>query len=927
MRRTRLLLLVVLITLASIVKPYQANAQVSVPIGVLISHSADPTSLIEMVDFIESDINEYMSVNGYDYVFDFITRDNEGEAATALDNVEYFRGQGIDLIVELGDESQAQTVISYVNDNEMLLVSSASSETTLSIPNDRLFRVAVNDLDQATILSEMWKSWGVETVVIMHRGNMWGDGFKDDFSAALTDLGINVLGYVRYDPNNPDVSSYVSYVNNIVIGSLSTYTNSEIGLQLISKSEVAAIQDKASQYPFLQSIIWMSTGDGGRSQAVLDEVGEYASQTRHFSPVLAINEDHSYWGDFTGQFSEIHAVDPDWNQALMYDALSLLSYCVADTGSSNPGVIADALIPYSSTFTGLTGALRLDVNGDRLPLLLDVWGYHEDPVSGTPSTRVWGNYDGQRNEVEWGDIDLINYGGLVRPAYMENPLLSYISCAISSTQLSIGSSQGVSSLLEPPLARTTVEYVFTKPDSTVVTRIAETDEYGFSFDTLTIDQAGTWRVYASWEGDGVHAETQSPSLTFNVEKHSSTIECSPYNRTIPIGEDIQVNCSISPIIEGRQVTITIEDPDGILTHKTVETDENGMAVASVIADKTGTWSYNAVWGGDDQHYGSMSSLKEVTVTKFTSTLSLEPSSTRVNPGSRILISGDLDPTRSDVPILLTLTHPDDTFEEMTIQTTFMGHYSIDITPSEPGLYTVKASWEGDENYAGSESTLSEITVKKMSSKLVIDVSEIMISAGESVTIIGHLEPSLSNALIEIFITKPDGSQDEVEVYTDSAGEYSIEYTLNEPRFYFVKASWQGNDRFNGSSSRTLETEVIDFQNMKINVKDTDGKIIEGATVTSTTQPSGQPTLTGLTNQEGFAYFEKVEAGSYSFLVTIEGYESNSGSLVVSAGDTSETTILLQIEEQEPESKGIPGFPPLSIILALALVILIISKRN
>jgi hypothetical protein len=122
----------------------------------------------------------------------------------------------------------------------------------------------------------------------------------------------------------------------------------------------------------------------------------------------------------------------------------------------------------------------------------------------------------------------------------------------------------------------------------------------------------------------------------------------------------------------------------------------------------------------------------------------------------------------------------------------------------------------------------------------------------------------------------------------------------------------------------LEFEVIDFQNVKIIVKDIDGVSIENATVTSTTQPSGQPTLEGTTNQEGFVLFEKVEDGSFSFLVTLEGYESNTGSLVVSPGDTSETTILL--EEKPSEGGGIPGFPMLSMLLALSLVIFVLSRK-
>lgn len=926
MRKFRFILIVFLVIFICPTTTFRTNAEVVVPVGVLISDNSDSTSIINMVEFIERDVNDYMSAKGYGYVFDYICRDNEGDPDTTLSNVEYFKEQGINLIVELGDASQSQAVLSFINNEDMVLISSASSDTSLSISNDRLFRVALNDRAQALVLAEMWDSWGVEALVIMHRADLWGDGFKDELSDGLNDVGVGVLGYVRYDHNNPDVSSYVSYANNIVTGSLGTHSNSKLGLQLFSRLEAIAIQNLTTYYPILQSIVWMSTGDGGKNQAMLNEVGGLASQTRHFSAVLTLNVEHPDWEEFAVQYLENNSVYPDWNQAQMYDALFLLSNCVVYTGSSDASYVADALIPYSWTYTGLTGPLKLDVNGDRLPLLLDLWGYYEDPVSGESGFRTWGYYDGLKNEVYWHDLNLINYAGLVRPKYLENPFSSALSCSVTSPVLKIWNSQLVSCLMEPQLARTLVNIIYKKPDGSTISRAAETDENGFCFDTFTLDQAGTWEVYSHWAGDDVHAEAQSPTLTFNVDKHQSATECTSQVSSSTIGEMLLVNGSISPLIENSPVIFSITRPNGTVTERIIKTNANGYVTTSVLLDQIGVWNFSTRWEGNNAYYGSASLAVEVTVGKYSSEISLETSSSRIDPGKRVSISGSLMPAWANVPILVQFVYPDGTIENAYTQTTFLGVFRVDFTPVEPGVYSVLALWEGDDVYTGSESVMENITVKKLSSKIIIEASKEQINAGTNVTIFGALDPAVSDVLIEVSFVKPDSSMETFDTFTNVNGEFSVVSILDETRYYFVSASWQGNARFNGSSSKTLELEVIDYQHLKIIIKDLDGVLIEGASVASTTQPSGQPTLEGTTNLEGFVLFEKVMDGTYSFLVTLEGYESNTGSLAASPGDTSETTILLE-KEVSQGGGGIPGFPLLSMLLALLFVVVILSRKK
>ena len=104
-----------------------------------------------------------------------------------------------------------------------------------------------------------------------------------------------------------------------------------------------------------------------------------------------------------------------------------------------------------------------------------------------------------------------------------------------------------------------------------------------------------------------------------------------------------------------------------------------------------------------------------------------------------------------------------------------------------------------------------------------------------------------------------------------------------------------------------------LQIITIYVKDIDGNPINGAGVTSTSQPSGQTTLSGNTGSEGYVTFDDVKTGSYIFLASASGYKSSSESVSTSVGELFEKTMLL---EEEP--KGIPGFLNESLIIGLVL---------
>ena len=123
-------------------------------------------------------------------------------------------------------------------------------------------------------------------------------------------------------------------------------------------------------------------------------------------------------------------------------------------------------------------------------------------------------------------------------------------------------------------------------------------------------------------------------------------------------------------------------------------------------------------------------------------------------------------------------------------------------------------------------------------------------------------------------------------------------------------------------------------NLKIIVQDENENPISGATVSSTSQPSGQQALTGTSGVDGIVLFNDVHVGSYTFQASKSGYVTETGSVSVPTEETIELTISLQEKLSTPEEPsgggGIPGFPYESIMLGLvvgSLIFWILQRRK
>jgi len=278
---------------------------------------------------------------------------------------------------------------------------------------------------------------------------------------------------------------------------------------------------------------------------------------------------------------------------------------------------------------------------------------------------------------------------------------SFIVLALSSYTVKIGDSTNVNGTLYPAKeTQITIEY--TKPDSTTVSKTVNSTNTGVFSDTFTTDQVGTWMAKASWAGDDVYEGTESSPASLTVTKIQSILSITASSLTVNVGASMTINGTLTPA-QIATITLTYTMPNGATTTRMLATAATGAFTDLLTPDKVGSWQVKASWNGNDQHQSTESAPISFLTTKNESALTLLASSTSVNVGKNVTISGTLTPSHT-ATIALKYTMPDGTTTTKTVDSTSEGTFTDTIKLDQTGIWQIIASWSGNEQYEAAVST-------------------------------------------------------------------------------------------------------------------------------------------------------------------------------------------------------------------------------
>lgn len=313
---------------------------------------------------------------------------------------------------------------------------------------------------------------------------------------------------------------------------------------------------------------------------------------------------------------------------------------------------------------------------------------------------------------------------------------------------------------------------------------------------------------------------------------------------------------------------------------------------------------------DVLHTLSVAAFGTTIATKSSSSISCSISSSSLIVRDSLTVSGSISPSVSGKIVTLTYTKPNGTTVTRTVASGSNGAYDDSYKPDTSGSWSVKASWEGNNDYQGatSSSVIFTVTGPPKRGSLKILVQDEKGSPISGATITSTIQPSDQTSLTSY--SESDGTYTFTNVIV---GNYAIKVT---------KSGYSDNNAqliviADQTTSQTIQLNRL-ISSVKIFVKDTSANLLSGVSFTSTSQPTGQSTLSGTTASDGSVIFNDVKPGAYTFMASKSGFKSKSDSLLTLAEETTEKSIILEPESQP--SGGIPGFPTESIVFGLMLII-------
>lgn len=267
-------------------------------------------------------------------------------------------------------------------------------------------------------------------------------------------------------------------------------------------------------------------------------------------------------------------------------------------------------------------------------------------------------------------------------------------------------------------------------DTTFIdTEVDETRDAGKSgVTTITWNTTGvplgtyTIRAEVSTVPHEINTTNNIKTTTITILTHDiavTSINVSP--TTAKIGESITINVTLTN--EGsftETFNVTTYHNGNIIETRTDISLDPGASTTETFTWNTAeasvgsyTIKAEAIIDTDLDIVDNTKTYETVTLEKATSTITIEISPTTVTVDGTVTINGTITPHREGVTVTINYKlSTEETWNTLSpVTTDENGQYTYEWTPTEPGTYKVKASWEGDLNTERAESIEETVTVE------------------------------------------------------------------------------------------------------------------------------------------------------------------------------------------------------------------------
>ena len=320
------------------------------------------------MQFATADVSAYFQRVGVPRRVAIDVVDTRLDPAQALQALRELTNRGVHVVVGPQSSAEVAALKPFADANSVLLVSQGSTAHSLAIPDDHVFRLCPDDVEEGAAVVALMVNDGHRVIVPVTRDDAGNQGLQVAAKDGIEAAGGTVLPLTTYAATTTDFGTLVQGLATEVEQAVAQYGSDTVAVYLTAFDEAQAIFHEAMQYPSLAAVRWYGS-DGVAASAVLagdPVVAAFANAVAFPCPIFGLDPTTAdRWQPLAARVEARTGIAPDAFALSTYDAVWLLALASLQAPPSNLSHYVPAFVQTADTYLGVTGSTALNAAGDR----------------------------------------------------------------------------------------------------------------------------------------------------------------------------------------------------------------------------------------------------------------------------------------------------------------------------------------------------------------------------------------------------------------------------------------------------------------------------------------------------------------------------------------------------------------------------------
>jgi hypothetical protein len=342
---------------------------VNVTLGII---TYDPVATLHF-DYIANrtlvDVNAYAASKGFPYRFDFLSR-NTANISLGMEKgvVDLSREEGVKIFLGFDSTEYMCASLSYAIHNHLILMGAPLiHHDSSALPGDVMFRVAPNLRQNDKVIASLAETMNLESALVIYRGLSWGDGIYFALSEAI---GEDRARNIRYDPKTTDYKTVIDLATSEYASLVEKYGAEHTAVIIEGTDIDELVQEAASRGELLSSqwIVLEESADPYNIEAKLPFLPLGVTNVPLYSVQMEQLLDNGIFAELQVSYASTNPPDGDalsLIDASFRDSIWIACLSVMEANSTDAEVLKGVIPGVANEYTGASGNVFLDINGDR----------------------------------------------------------------------------------------------------------------------------------------------------------------------------------------------------------------------------------------------------------------------------------------------------------------------------------------------------------------------------------------------------------------------------------------------------------------------------------------------------------------------------------------------------------------------------------